>query len=163
MYNPYNYKAVIILKTAFRQFCEGVPMEDLELTPEREGILRSFQMAASTGKSALQISEQTKIPSTLCAELKCIQRSVRRVQKEKNTHKIEPTLAEILKYHLRGLSWYQISLKGAKGSPCLKVQKFLAEIRKNSSEEELRNKLKLSEIEVQILFRVLKENQKVVA
>lgn len=154
---------IILLKSLFKQHCSGVPLKDLGLNQEQENTIKAFLRACSVGKPATQISLETRLPVRLCADLKQIQKNVRRDLKNTKTLEITSTLPEILKRRLEGLPWLQIQTAGAGYSQCRKVQQFLSEVKKGSSSGDIERKLKLNRIEVQTLIRVLEENQKVVA
>lgn len=163
MYNPYNYKAKIKFKTAFIQLCEGKSFENLDLTKEEKIILQTFMKSNSPGKSALQISIETGLPSNLCTDFKKIQRDTRRALKEKRIFRPVISLTEILKYRLEGELWHNIALRGAGYTSIKRVQRFLVAKKAELNEEETKRKAKINATEFQQMSKLLKNSKKIKA
>jgi hypothetical protein len=152
------------IKMAYKHLCEGVPFEKLKLTAWQDFALKEYMRSASEGRSVTQISQDIGWSAALVADLKDIKSLARRNNKKKLNKKV-PTLplSDVLRMRLAGQTWTKVKQNGGTSTQVHKLTRFLSELKKGTSAEEIKGIVYLSNTEFKNLVKVVKENQKIKA
>jgi hypothetical protein len=149
------------ISLAYRQICEGSrALADTRLDLFQSETLKNFMRVSSPGKPIGSLALESRLSLQFCDELKHIQKVARRSMKKPVIRSKEISLAGILKMRVEGATWRDVWLKGGSEAQKKKIRIFLKLASQGTGLEEIAEKLKITENEVNSMKRILKENEK---